>query len=124
MFVLWKDHTAVAEAEENKRRFQKLGRRRLYEIRRRRLFIRMVLGQDSPCAEGIPRGSGESVFVGRHCDWVPAVFYREHSPLLIKRSRCAAGHKAMWHSVVQWAAPGTYLVEIDRRLAGLRERLF
>jgi L-ribulokinase len=32
-----------------------------------------------------------------HCDWLPAILTNTAKPHEIVRSRCAAGHKAMWH---------------------------
>jgi L-ribulokinase len=33
-----------------------------------------------------------------HCDWFPALLTATESFGTIKRSRCAAGHKVMWHT--------------------------
>ena len=43
---------------------------------------------------------------------------------LIKRSRCAAGHKAMWHKEFNGLPSDDFLKGIDPLLGGLRERLF
>ena len=34
------------------------------------------------------------------CDWIPATLTGNLNPLELKRSRCAAGHKAMWHFIM------------------------
>lgn len=59
-----------------------------------------------------------------HCDWMSAVLTGNTRPREIKRSRCAAGHKAMWHEEFEGLPPEEFLVEVDPLLAGLRERLF
>jgi ribulose kinase len=38
-------------------------------------------------------------------------------PLGLKRSRCAAGHKAMWHEKFGGLPPEEFLVKIDPLLA-------
>jgi L-ribulokinase len=45
-------------------------------------------------------------------------------PLTMKRSRCAAGHKAMWHAEWGGLPPEEFLVRLDPVLKGLRARLF
>src|SRR5690554_6102830 len=42
----------------------------------------------------------------------------------MKRSRCAAGHKAMWHPEWGGLPSEEFLVKLDPLLAGLRDRLF
>ena len=45
-------------------------------------------------------------------------------PLKLKRSRCAAGHKAMWHESFDGLPDEDFLVKLDPLLGGLKERLF
>jgi L-ribulokinase len=59
-----------------------------------------------------------------HCDWIPALLTGETDPLTIKRSRCAAGHKAMWHKDFGGLPSEEFLIKLDPGLAGLRERLY
>ena len=42
----------------------------------------------------------------------------------MKRSRCAAGHKAMWHEDFEGLPSEDFLTKLDPLLAGLRDRLF
>jgi len=59
-----------------------------------------------------------------HCDWIPAVLTGLTDPLTLKRSRCAAGHKAMWHPDFDGLPSEEFLVRLDPLLKGLRNRLF
>jgi L-ribulokinase len=59
-----------------------------------------------------------------HCDWIPAILTGHTNPLTLKRSRCAAGHKAMWHKDFGGLPAEDYLVKLDPLLAGLRGRLY
>jgi L-ribulokinase len=58
------------------------------------------------------------------CDWIPAVLTGSEKPQNIKRSRCAAGHKAMWHKDWGGLPPDDFLAFIDPLLKGMRERLY
>jgi L-ribulokinase len=59
-----------------------------------------------------------------HCDWIPAILTGNSDPLTLKRSRCAAGHKAMWHEDFGGLPEEGFLVRLDPLLAGLRDRLY
>ena len=59
-----------------------------------------------------------------HCDWIPALLTGNDSLPDIKRSRCAAGHKAMWHPEWDGLPSEEFLVRLDPLLGGLRDRLY
>jgi L-ribulokinase len=124
MFVLWKDHTAVKEAAE------------INEL------VRTCRGPDFTKFEGgiyssewfwakilhVLRNSEKvrkNAFSWvEHCDWIPALLSGNTDPLKLKRSRCAAGHKAMWHMDFNGLPDEKFLIKLDPLLAGLKERLF
>jgi L-ribulokinase len=94
MVWLWKDHTAHAEAAEITAWPADAAQH--HRQMRRHLLQRMVLEQDPPP----PPLSIPSVFAAahsfvEHCDWLPAVLTGNTNPTL-KRSVCAAGHKALF----------------------------
>ncbi len=123
MFVLWKDHTANAEAEE----INTLAHR--WEID----FTKYVGGIYSSewfwakilrtlrVDEAVRNAAFSWV---EHCDWLSAVLHGDTNPLTLKRSRCAAGHKAMWHEEFGGLPSEAFLTQLDPLLAGLRDRLY
>jgi len=124
MFVLWKDHTAVAEAEEINLTARTWGGE---DVTR---FVGGVYSSEWFWSKILhllrvnePVGRAAFSWV-EHCDWVTAVLTGDTDPLTMKRSRCAAGHKAMWHESFDGLPPEAFLVRVDPRLGGLRERLY
>jgi len=125
MFVLWKDHTALKEAEEINALARSWGGEDFtrYEggIYSSEWFwakVLHVLRED----EEIRKEAWSWV---EHCDWIPALLTGDTDPLKLKRSRCAAGHKAMWHESFEGGLPAEeFLVKLDPLLEGLRERLY
>ncbi|MBE0655338.1 MAG: ribulokinase [Bacteroidales bacterium] len=124
MFVLWKDHTAVKEAEEINQLARKWGGEDFtkYEggVYSSEWFwakILHILRKD----KGVRDAAWSWV---EHCDWIPAILTGKTDPLEMKRSRCAAGHKAMWHEDFGGLPSEEFLVKLDPLLAGLRDRLF
>ncbi len=58
------------------------------------------------------------------CDWIPAALVGDTRPARIKRSRCAAGHKAMFSNAWGGLPASDFLAKLDPRLGPLRERLY
>ena len=124
MFVLWKDHTAVAEAEEVNQLARSWGgtdftkyEGGIYSSEWFWAKLLHVIRED----KAVRKAAFSWV---EHCDWIPAMLTGMTDPLKIKRSRCAAGHKAMWHEDFNGLPDEEFLVKLDPMLAGLKERLF
>jgi L-ribulokinase len=123
MFVLWKDHTAVREAEEINTAArtwsvdytQYVGG--VYSSEWFWAKILRVLRED--------RAVRSKAFSWvEHCDWIPALLTGITNPLVVKRSRCAAGHKAMWHETYEGLPEEAFFNAIDPLFLGIRARLF
>jgi L-ribulokinase len=123
MFVLWKDHTAICEADE----INELARKwetdftkysgGIYSSEWFWAKILHIIREDA----GVYRAAYSWV---EHCDWIPALLTGNTNPKTLKRSRCAAGHKAMWHEEFEGLPSEEFLTALDPMLSGLRERLF
>jgi L-ribulokinase len=124
MFVLWKDHTAVGEAEEINQLARSWGgtdftkfEGGIYSSEWFWAKLLHVIREDEKVRDA-------AFSWVEHCDWIPAMLTGMTDPLKIKRSRCAAGHKAMWHVDFNGLPYEDFLIKLDPLLAGLRERLF
>lgn len=58
------------------------------------------------------------------CDFVPAYVTGNTDPLAMKRSICAAGHKAMFSDAWGGLPDKKFLASLDPKLASLRDRLY
>ncbi len=124
MMVLWKDHTAIAEAEEINHLSGTWGGEDFtkYEggIYSSEWFwakILHVIRED----ESVRENAFSWV---EHCDWMTHVLIEQTDIHNLKRSRCAAGHKAMWHEDWNGLPPKTFLEQLHPCLAELRDRLY
>ena len=123
MFVLWKDHTAIKEAQE----INDLCARwdidyssyegGIYSSEWFWAKALHVLRSDEKV-----RNAAYSIV--EHCDWLPGLLVGKTNPHEICRSRCASGHKAMWLEKWGGLPAEEFLVALDPLLAGYRDRLY
>lgn len=112
MFVLWKDHTALDEAD------------RINDVAHgwKEDYTRFSGGSYScewawakvlHVLKSSPELKDATWSWVEHCDWISAVLSGDTDPLRIARSRCVAGHKAMWHESWGGLPPWDFLDAVD-----------
>lgn len=124
MFVLWKDHTATAEAEEINVLARSWGgvdytkfEGGIYSTEWFWAKILRVLRVDE-------KVRAKAYSWVEHCDWIPALLTGTEAPTEMKRSRCSAGHKAMWHADFGGLPAEEFLVKLDPLLKNLRSQMY
>ena len=122
MFILWKDHTSIEEAEainnynrqSNIDYLQYVGG--IYSSEWFWAKLLHILKTDEKIRCNI------ASFV-EHCDWIPFVLTGGKSLKDLKRGICAAGHKALWSESFDGYPPNDYFAAIDPLLDGFIEKL-
>lgn len=124
MMVLWKDHTAINEANEINELARTWGGEDFtkYEggIYSSEWFwakIAHVIRED----EAVKNAAYSWM---EHCDLMTFMLIENQDLASFKRSRCAAGHKAMWHESWGGLPSKDFLNQLDPYLGELRERLY
>ena len=124
MMVLWKDHTSIAEADEINQLARTWGGEDFtkYEggIYSSEWFwakILHIVREDKAVRE-------QAYSWVEHCDLMTYILTGSKNLDSFKRSRCAAGHKAMWHEDWDGLPPKDFLGKLHPYLADLRDRLY
>jgi L-ribulokinase len=123
MFVLWKDHTAVAEAAEinnHAKQFEVDYLKYVGGIYSSEWFwakLLHLLRTDQEIQ------SACYSFV-EHCDWIPFLLTGGSNVHQMKRGVCSAGHKALWAAEFGGLPPDSFFSSLDPKLKGFTTRLF
>ena len=123
MAWLWKDHTAHAEAaeitalaaKEHPEYLAKCGGTYSSEW-----FFSKILR----CLRADRRVFDAAWSWSECCDYITALLTGTERPERMKRSRCAAGHKAMFNDAWGGLPSKEFLSKLDPRLGALRDRLY
>ncbi|MGB3774181.1 MAG: ribulokinase [Leeuwenhoekiella sp.] len=124
MMVLWKDHTAINEANEINELARSWGgidftkfEGGIYSSEWFWAKILHVAREDAAIKEAAYSWM-------EHCDLMTFSIIEETSLADFKRSRCAAGHKAMWHESWDGLPSEEFLEKLDPYLGELRNNLY
>ena len=124
MFVLWKDHTAMEEAASINNLAKSWGgidytryEGGIYSSEWFWAKVMRVFKED-------PQIIKEAASFIEHCDWMTFLLTGQKNINDIKRSRCAMGHKAMWHASFEGGYPSKdFLSRLDPDLIKVLESL-
>ena len=123
MFVLWKDHTSVKEAMQINKHAAKYDTNYLkycggiYSSEWFWAKLLHILRTD----DAVKNACYSWV---EHCDWVPFLLTGGKDVSKMKRSRCAAGHKALWAEEFDGLPPNDFFTALDPLLDGFTGRLY
>ena len=122
MFVLWKDHTSVAEAASINQHATKFPINYLqyvggiYSSEWFWAKLLHILRVD----ETVRKACYTWV---EHCDWIPFLLTGQNDATQLKRSVCAAGHKGLWSANFEGYPPNEFFSSLDPLLDEHVERL-
>ncbi|GHE48296.1 ribulokinase [Sphingobacterium griseoflavum] len=124
MFVLWKDHTSVLEAQQINEHAKKFDKNYLQ-------FVGGVYSSEWFWAKllhilRVDEKVRASLFTWvEHCDYIPFLLTGGTQAADIKRSVCAAGHKSLWSADFDGGLPpNAFFSTLDPLLDGITDRLF
>ncbi len=123
MFILWKDHTALAEADA----LNDLAKRQETDYTRYSggtYSCEWVWAKMLHCLRSDPSLQRAAYSWVEHCDWICALLAGDTTPEKIARSRCVAGHKAMWHEAWGGLPPFGFLKAVDPLLGIFEGHLY
>ena len=121
MFVLWKDHTSVAEAERLNRVARTWGGVDYTKYVGGIYSSEWFWAKAMHLLESDPTVAEATFTIVEHCDWIPAVLTGTTELWKYKRSRCAAGHKALWHREFGGYPGNDFLALLNPLLPALKE---
>lgn len=124
MMILWKDHTSIKEADEINEVSKNWGGEDYTKYEGGIYSSEWFWSKILHIARVDPAVAEKAYSWMEHCDYITSQLIGNEDPLTLKRSRCAAGHKALWHESWGGLPPKEFLGIFDPYLADLRDRLY
>ncbi|MEX2592520.1 MAG: ribulokinase [Anditalea sp.] len=124
MLILWKDHTAIKEAAEINQLAKSWGGEDYTKYEGGIYSSEWFWAKILHVIRADEQISNAAYSWMEHCDVITMELTGADNPAEFKRSRCAAGHKALWHKSWGGLPPKEFLSKLDPRLAEIRERLY
>ena len=123
MFVLWKDHTAIAEADRIKA-LAKQWHTNYTKYCGDTYSCEWAWAKMLHCVTHSPELQGEACSWLELCDWLVAMLTDNMRPTEVVRGRCVAGHKAMWNAEWGGLPEEAFFNEVDPLLAKFLPNLY
>ena len=123
MFVLWKDHTAIAEAD----RIKALAKQWHTDYTKYcgdTYSCEWVWAKMLHCVKNSPELQEKACSWMELCDWLVAMLTNNMRPTEVVRGRCVAGHKAMWNAEWGGLPEEAFFNEVDPLLAKFLPNLY
>ena len=123
MFHLWKDHTAIQEAAE----INSVNQNSAVDYLK---YVGGIYSSEWYWAKiihtnRVDQSVSDAAYTWvEHCDWIPFLLTGGTDAKELKRSVCAAGHKALWHKEYGGMPPKEFLASLDPSLAAFKTELF
>lgn len=124
MLILWKDHTAIKEAEEINQLARSWGGIDFTQYSGGIYSSEWFWSKILHIIRHDPQVAAAAYSWMEHCDQIAFELVGATDPLTFKRSRCAAGHKALWHASWDGLPDKEFLALLDPGLAALKDRLY
>jgi len=124
MMVLWKDHTAINEANEINELAATWGGENFTKYEGGIYSSEWFWAKILHIAREDEAVRNAAYTWLEHCDLMTYLLIDNKDLKTFKRSRCAAGHKAMWHEDWNGLPPEEFLGKLHPYLAQLRGKLY
>ncbi|MCE5256202.1 MAG: ribulokinase, partial [Spirochaetaceae bacterium] len=121
MFILWKDHSSIEEAARINATAREWGGTDYTQYEGGIYSSEWFWAKIMHVFSVNPKVRQAAYSFVEHCDWMPSLLCGTGRVQDIRRSRCAMGHKAMWHASFGGYPSRDFLAELDPdlpRIAG------
>lgn len=122
MFILWKDHSALPEEQRINEAADHWGKEDFRKYAGGIYSCEWFWSKYLHILRNNPAVRQAAFSFVELSDYLTGILTGNSEPLTMRRNRCAAGHKALWHPDWNGLPPEEFLTAVDPLLAGRRER--